>query len=883
MLRFQVEGTKNGSGGHVPPHLSAFLTPLLLENLIVVDARSLMECNQMLIGGEVPARLRIRVRWPAIFRKESYSAVAQRAITSCFHWAEHGDALPYDVAADDEEGEASSGGSDENPNEINSSLSSVSFANTPLPKTPPPFKNTTSYPYQLQAMSFMRARESYEGEEDNDASKILVDFLNEAESSSYGRDSRPVTPTTTRSSLPTNALASCCAGPVLVGWEVLESIRKNAPNGLEEPSPLWDRRFLIEKIDDSGTSVHPTDVAAFGAVIPFFVNRMTGEVREKGVERPKWCRGGILADEMGLGKTIEMLGCMLMGRGSENRSENKTLILTPLSLLDQWIGEIKSRTDLSVHRYYGSERSSTDGEGGWKSADVIVSSYGVAQSDFSRLGDDSPLFSTSFLRVVFDEAHQICNQTAKQTKAAVAVKAVCRWALTGTPISNKLDDLYGLLKIINCEPWNTPRMWKNYVVRNDSSLGENVSRCNRLLRNLMIRRTMKSTDPKTGKPLITLPPLITTIVPVRFTPVEREFYEGLFERCASTFSQLVNAGVGNTNMIMFLSLLMKLRQTCAHVKLACEGGGLESGIEGAVDVVESNHALPESFMKELLKKFNSPNSTAAHESALMLSGATQSEDKECSICLDEIELRDLVVTPCAHSFHRGCIADLRLCPDCREPISVKSLLSAARNVGGGGGGGGGAKSDSSKLNAILFELGQVWKEDKNEKILIFSQFVGFLDLLQGQIGRMNVPSYRIDGSKSLDSRQKSVDAFSQSSSRAVMIISMKAGGVGLNLMAASTVFICDPWWNGAIEDQCVGRAHRIGQKKSVRVLKFLVQDSVEVGINTIQQNKRMLSKDVLNNVDVEGAGEKEDEDGSAGKLTLDDFKLLFSSIRQKKE
>ena len=100
-------------------------------------------------------------------------------------------------------------------------------------------------------------------------------------------------------------------------------------------------------------------------------------------------------------------------------------------------------------------------------------------------------------------------------------------------------------------------------------------------------------------------------------------------------------------------------------------------------------------------------------------------------------------------------------------------------------------------------------------------------------------------------------------------------------MAASTVFICDPWWNGAIEDQCIARSRRIGQKANViRVVRFIVEDSVEVGISKIQENKRKLSKAVTNDFNRDNANENDRDNG--GKLTIDDFKLLFSSIRARK-
>ena len=165
-------------------------------------------------------------------------------------------------------------------------------------------------------------------------------------------------------------------------------------------------------------------------------------------------------------------------------------------------------------------------------------------------------------------------------------------------------------------------------------------------------------------------------------------------------------------------------------------------------------------------------------------------------------------------------------------------------------------ASSSKLEAILKELDDIWTKDPGSKILIFSQFLGFLDIIARALNHRDIVNYRIDGKMSLKERVKMIDKFNKDSQSShdfiaetdncqrgsVFLVSMKAGGCGLNLVAASTVFIIDPWWNQAIEDQCINRIHRIGQQaKLVRVRKFVVEDSVEEKIVKLQMKKKVSS------------------------------------------
>ena len=323
----------------------------------------------------------------------------------------------------------------------------------------------------------------------------------------------------------------------------------------------------------------------------------------------------------------------------------------------------------------------------------------------------------------------------------------------------------------------------------------------------------------------------------------------------------------------------------------------------------------------------------AHKVANTLNDAVKSNashlDEECAICLDPINVDCAVVTPCLHIFCKPClmgalgersnaqkrevmdkkekgVSDLQdpqgPCPVCNETVVSSKILGLSQKQGK-------TQTDfladsknnlasrtredesrefleiavqgttSSKLTAIIQELHKIWDEDPGSKVLIFSQFLGFLDLLEKCLQSNGITSSRLDGKLSLKERVAVLDEFSKSRPiradaksdgkiGSVLLISMKAGGVGLNLVAASTVFIADPWWNAAVEDQCVNRIHRIGQAADkVRVRKFFMSNSVEERILELQKRKKYMANEALcGGAQGHGAGTRP---------ALEDFKILF--------
>lgn len=171
---------------------------------------------------------------------------------------------------------------------------------------------------------------------------------------------------------------------------------------------------------------------------------------------------------------------------------------------------------------------------------------------------------------------------------------------------------------------------------------------------------------------------------------------------------------------------------------------------------------------------------------------------------------------------------------------------------------------STKIDFLLEQLEQILEE--GHQVIIFSQFTTYLDIIEKILQPKIWKSVRIDGSQGIKKRQEQVDLF-QAGKAQIFLISLKAGGVGLNLTAASYVFIMDPWWNPAVESQAIDRAHRIGQKNTLTVYRPVIKGSVEEKVLELQEQKKQLFNDLL---------AQDDDQYFSGKLSMKDFEHLFS-------
>jgi non-specific serine/threonine protein kinase len=150
-------------------------------------------------------------------------------------------------------------------------------------------------------------------------------------------------------------------------------------------------------------------------------------------------------------------------------------------------------------------------------------------------------------------------------------------------------------------------------------------------------------------------------------------------------------------------------------------------------------------------------------------------------------------------------------------------------------------------------------------MLVFSQFKGMLSLIRQNLEAQNVPYCYLDGSTSLRDRKKAVDKFQEDEKYRVFLISLKAGGTGLNLTAADYVYLMDPWWNPAVEQQAIDRAHRIGQKNHIFAYKMICKDSVEEKIIQLQDHKKAIAAELVTS-----------DTGFMSSLSKNDIEFLFS-------
>merc|ERR1719482_2408654 len=172
---------------------------------------------------------------------------------------------------------------------------------------------------------------------------------------------------------------------------------------------------------------------------------------------------------------------------------------------------------------------------------------------------------------------------------------------------------------------------------------------------------------------------------------------------------------------------------------------------------------------------------------------------------------------------------------------------------------------STKIEAVLDEVKKMMKTDKTAKAIVFSQFGGMLELVEFALKREGISCVVFRGGMSMQARDDAIQAFNTQPSLRVILISLKAGGEGLNLQVANHVFLLDPWWNPACELQAIQRAHRIGQLREVKAVRFVTKNTIEEKIVALEK------KQLVFDASIDGSG------AALGKLTEQDIKFLFQS------
>ncbi|KAF8409328.1 hypothetical protein HHK36_005403 [Tetracentron sinense] len=531
-----------------------------------------------------------------------------------------------------------------------------------------------------------------------------------------------------------------------------------------------------------------------------------------------------------------------------------------------------------------------------------------------------PLARVGWFRVVLDEAQSIKNHRTQVARACWGLRAKRRWCLSGTPIQNAVDDLYSYFRFLRYDPYAVYKsfcsMVKVPINRNPTN---GYKKLQAVLKTIMLRRTKGTL--LDGEPIITLPPKSIELKKVEFSKEERDFYSRLEADSRAQFKAYAAADTVNQNYVNILLMLLRLRQACDHPLLVRgydSNSVWRSSVEmarklpreeqmGLLDCLEADLAIcgicndpPEDAVVAICRHVFCnqcicehltgddtvcPTSHCKHQlsvnsvfsRATLKSSLSDQPGHDCSLDTSGSELVETLEPPSEgvtsdSSKIKTALEVLQALSKHGDCTSKDSSLRSSDEVAGcpenmsDSPSGESVKDMSEKRNAVVDKGLYDLKTKVAEKAIVFSQWTRMLDLLEARLKNSSIRYRRLDGTMSIVARDKAVKDFNTRPEVSVMIMSLKAASLGLNMVAACHVLLLDLWWNPTTEDQAIDRAHRIGQTRPVTVLRLTVKDTVEDRILALQQKKREMVASAFG----------EDETGSRQtRLTVEDLKYLF--------
>ena len=414
---------------------------------------------------------------------------------------------------------------------------------------------------------------------------------------------------------------------------------------------------------------------------------------------------------MGLGKTIKTIAILLAAK--QEGKEGTSLIVAPASLVFNWQEEFtRFAPELFVNVVAGTQSDRQRIIENWRKADVLITSYDLLKRDIGFYEDKSFLFE------IIDEAQYIKNHTTAAAKAVKVIQSKTRFALTGTPIENRLSELWSIFDYLMPGFLYTYEVFRREmetpIVKNQDEAA--TMRLQKMTAPFIMRRLKDNV-------LKDLPEKLEETRYVKFESTQQKLYDAQVLHLKQMITDQSSQEF-NKNKLQILSEMMKLRQICC----------------------------------------------------------------DPSLCFEN---------------YKGEAAKVEACIDL-----VKSAI------------------------------------DGGHRILLFSQFTSMLEILKGNLEREGIKYFVITGSTAKENRLEMVKEFNEGDVP-IFLISLKAGGVGLNLVGADVVIHYDPWWNQAVQNQATDRAHRIGQTKKVTVYKLLAKNTIEEKIQKLQEKKTDLADQII--------------------------------------
>ncbi|CUA71272.1 hypothetical protein RSOLAG22IIIB_09444 [Rhizoctonia solani] len=542
----------------------------------------------------------------------------------------------------------------------------------------------------------------------------------------------------------------------------------------------------------------------------------------------------------------------------------------------------------------------------------------------------SPLQSVNWFRIVLDEAHSIKEPTTIGSRACCDLIADRRLCLTGTPVQNKLDDVYALLKFLRLEPFDDKAVWTEYIggpAKFGQPLG--IARLQAIMKSVTLRRTKETKKPD-GTPILSLPPRRDELRLLQFEAEEKAVYDSYFTQSKAEFNQLSKTNQVMKNYVGILQKILRLRQICDHYELvkgkdemtpldydAVLKAIVEEGLNlsratavfsvlrdcGTAQCVECQTELasapPDAAEADALetdarrpgrKPKGGPPGVAGPKSQ---AGTRQNSPSgpvpvvtrcqhlyciDCfraSVCPGWPKVPPNTQRPCStcQSVLVPAVDAIQVQPDAAmssEQLMAGSATKQKRKEPRKKGGPLQSAKHSTKIKALIDDLmpfsranpysinydpssAEVQNVDKNGNVVddgpcksvVFSQWTSMLDKIEDALEEAAIRFSRLDGTMKREDRSRAMDALKLDPSCEVLLVSLRAGGVGLNLTAARRVYLMDPYWNPAVENQAVDRIHRLGQTKPVTTIKLIIENTIEARLLEVQKRKIELANMTL--------------------------------------
>ncbi|KAF5540893.1 DNA repair recombination rad5c [Fusarium napiforme] len=524
----------------------------------------------------------------------------------------------------------------------------------------------------------------------------------------------------------------------------------------------------------------------------FYRHRITGA---ESTESSDELGGGILADDMGMGKSL----------------------MPSTLIMNSWEAQIALHIDKSIKtgKYYGKDRNSKVNE--YLDFDIVFTTYHTIAYSMNK--PDSLVFRIKWFRIILDEAHMIRRRETTLYQAASQLSAAYRWCLTATPIQNHLEDLGSLLGFLRIsELEHKAAFRKHIVVPFSDDITAALRRVAILLDSICLRRTQE---------LLHLPQVSERHHYIELQDSERRQYDQTLANMACFIRGKASLGPGKRNGFGIFQAQLQLRLLCNH-------GTFQKPFK------DSDHRDKKAEREDFLHSLGS------------------NAQITCSLCGIPIPAFDLLGGsdsynhPCGHKLCQECILQndeagvspenrflARPCPLCKGMIEESHSSNSQSFVGELDSSHFDPEGYSSKMNALIQDLEQ---SPVGTKSIVFSCWTRTLDLVSVHLRQRKIPFQRIDGGQVLSQRQANMDRFVKYKEYPILLMSTGVGAFGLNLTAASYVYIMEPQWNPSVESQAIGRVARLGQNKEVTIVHYIVRGTVEVKMHSQQIRKLELAK-----------------------------------------